>query len=773
MAAVSILRLVLLAAWYSAMIALSDRRTYIIHMDETKVMELKNSNKHPHKWYESILESVTKLGAETDQDQDALTPEILYTYENAMTGFAAKLTTRQFEALSMIDGFLFGNLDGIRTPHTTYSPRFLGLDWGKGLWNGSHLGSDVIIGVVDTGIWPEHPSFHDSGLSRVPSRWKGTCEKGFNFSSSNCNKKLIGARFYLKGYEATYGRIDDTYKFRSARDSGSHGTHTASTAAGNVVPDANLFGLARGVAHGISYASRIAAYKVCWRQGCTNSDVAAAIDQSIADGVDILSLSLVGDPIPYYQDPPLIAALGASRKGIFVSFAAGNDGPTPSTVCNTVPWVATVGASSLDRTFAGQVTLSNGIILKGASIYSGRRTKTKQLPLVYKETAGGTGAEFCTHGSLSSELVKDKIVLCQRGINYRTQKGSVVKSAGGAAMLLLNSPEWGEELIADAHVLPASFLRALDSEAIQGFLISNKSLTASISFLGTQYGARAPVIASMSSRGPNSVDPYVIKPDIVAPGIDILAAWSPIASLTDLNSDKRRADFNIVSGTSMSCPHVSGVAALIKSVHSDWSPAAIKSAIMTSAHSHDNKGHLISDASVFKGNKLATPFGLGAGHVNPERALDPGLVYDILPEDYLDYLCSINYTDAQVAVFAGRKYKCPSGVYQPGDLNYPSFAVIFAAGKTEKTTVTYRRTLTNVGKGKVRYRVFFEEPKGVDVVVEPTVLYFKSPREKLTYNVSFSEAGTTICRKGASVFGSLTWVAGKYSVRSPIAVTWL
>ncbi|XP_074271238.1 subtilisin-like protease SBT1.1 [Silene latifolia] len=182
--------------------------------------------------------------------QAALIPELLYTYETAITGFAAKLTTRQFESLSNIDGFLFGNLDGIRIPHTTYSPHFLGLDSGKGLWNGSHLGSDVIIGVVDTGIWPEHPSFHDSGLSRVPSRWKGTCEKGFNFSSSNCNKKLIGARFYLKGYEATYGRIDEKYKFRSARDSDGHGAHTA---AGNVVPDANLFVLAQGVASGITY----------------------------------------------------------------------------------------------------------------------------------------------------------------------------------------------------------------------------------------------------------------------------------------------------------------------------------------------------------------------------------------------------------------------------------------------------------------------------------------------------------------------------------------
>ncbi|KAL9228962.1 hypothetical protein vseg_004486 [Gypsophila vaccaria] len=748
-------------------IALSDRRTYIVHMDESKVLELTSFNKRPHELYESILDSITELAS------DESTPELLYTYETAMTGFAAVLTSEQCLRLSSIDGFVYAAVDGLRTPQTTYSPRFLGLELGKGLWNGSVIGSDVIVGVIDTGIWPEHESFSDFGLPKVPVRWKGACENGVNFSSLNCNKKLIGARYFFKGYEAIHGRIDKSVEILSARGSDGHGTHTASTAAGSVVQGANLFGMAQGVASGISHRSRIAAYKVCWKNGCTDSDTTAAIDQSLADGVDTLSISLVGDPIPYYQDPVLVAAFGASQKGVFVSFAAGNDGPTPSTVANAAPWVTTVGASSLDRNFLSQVVLNNGKTLKGTSIYSGDTRTIKDLPVVYKETAGHKGAEFCINGSLSPKLVKDKIVLCQRGINYRTEKGLVVKSAGGAAMLLFNSPEFGEELVADPHVLPAVSLGISEGEEIKGFLIANTSLTASISFLGTHYGARAPVVAAMSSRGPSIVDPYVIKPDIVAPGIDILSAWPPVASITDLDSDKRRAHFNIISGTSMSCPHVSGVAALIKSVHRGWSPAAIKSAIMTSAHVHDNKGHLISDASTFKGNKLGTPFGFGSGQVNPERASDPGLVYDIKGTDYLHYLCSINYTDAQVTVLARTKYRCPNGTFhQPGDLNYPSFAVAFDAEKTVQTVLTYRRTVTYVGTHMVKFEVTVVEPKGVNVVVKPKALHFKKLGEKMTYKVSFTESGKTVYQKGASSFGSLTWVGGKFSVRSPIAVTW-
>ncbi|KAL9234426.1 hypothetical protein vseg_009298 [Gypsophila vaccaria] len=768
----SFILLTTLAAVMSTVLA--DRRTYIIHTDETKVGILKGQSQE---WYEIILGSVEKEAAYDSVDEEALAPELLYTYETTMTGFAAKLTSLQYQSLSNVDGVLFAAPDELLNLHTTYSTHFLGLEIGKGLWNESSLVTDVIVGVLDTGIWPEHVSFNDRGLSGVPSNWRGTCEKGTNFSTSNCNKKLIGARAFLKGYEAINGRINETDDFRSARDSNGHGTHTASTAAGNVVHGASLFGNGFGVASGMRFTSRIAAYKVCWEAGCASSDILAAIDQAVADGVDVISMSLGGLPRPYYRDSMAIAAFGAVQKGVFMSNSAGNSGPIPSSVGNMAPWMMTVAASYTDRSFPTKVKLSNGKTFKGASLYSGVR-KTKQLPLAYKETAGSSiRAAFCLNGTLSPSLVNGKIVLCERGITSRTEKGFVVKSAGGAGMLLLNSPIEGEELFGDAHVLPATILGASAARTIKAYYTLNKNLSASISFLGTQYGARAPVVAAFSSRGPSLVDPNVIKPDITAPGVNILAAWPPITPPTELKSDRRRVLFNIISGTSMSCPHLSGIAALIKSVHKDWSPAAIKSAIMTTAYTHDNRGHLISDTFVSNGTRSATPFAFGSGHVHPEKASDPGLVYDITGEDYLHYLCSIGYTDAQVTILARKNYTCPAtekGIrLQPGDLNYPSFAVIFEPGRPGKSTFTYKRTVTNVGTSKIKYTVFVKKPKGVKVVVKPKVLNFKAQGEKLSYKVTFQGSGEEVTTRGYSSFGFLNWVGGRYSVRSPIAVTYL
>lgn len=255
MATMRMLWLILLCLVAATTIASADRTTYIIHTDESKVVELKSLNKQPREWYEGILNSIKKPASQDDEDEESLAPELLYTYETTMSGFAAKLTTKQYRSLTDIDGVLSVAPDMMLSLHTTYSTHFLGLEPGRGLWNKSSLVSDVIVGVLDTGIWPEHISFQDKGLTQVPSRWKGTCEKGTNFSATNCNKKLIGAKAFFKGYEAINGRINGTDEFRSARDSNGHGTHTASTAAGNAIPGASLFGMAKGIASGMRYFS--------------------------------------------------------------------------------------------------------------------------------------------------------------------------------------------------------------------------------------------------------------------------------------------------------------------------------------------------------------------------------------------------------------------------------------------------------------------------------------------------------------------------------------
>ncbi|XWS45989.1 hypothetical protein CRYUN_Cryun14cG0026500 [Craigia yunnanensis] len=746
--------------------ASADKQTYIVRMDKTMITNTYNSLGNSKPWHEAVLDSVADVTSQEEQELEATPPELLYSYETAFFGFAAKLSAKQLESLKKIDGFVSAIPDKMLSLHTTRSPQFLGLQGSKGLWHSSDLQSDVIIGVVDTGIWPEHVSFQDHGMPPVPARWRGTCEKGTKFSPSNCNKKLIGARSFYGGYLAAGNKINETEQYLSARDTSGHGTHTASTAAGNLVENANLFGLANGSAAGMRYTARIAVYKVCWRgSGCTSVDILTAMVQAIEDGVDVLSLSLVSvsEAEPYYQDYLAIASFLAFKSGIFVTFSAGNSGPYKYTAVNTAPWIMTVAASTIDRSFPTTVKLGNGQTFEGSSFYTGKATKL--LPIVYGTTAGGEGAEYCIPGLLNPKLVKGKIVICERGFFSLAEKGEQVKLAGGVGMLIVSTE--GEDLATKVHILPATLLGASASKAVRKYVNSTKAPTASIAFKGTTYGSRAPKVAVFSSRGPNLVGPDVIKPDVTAPGVDILAAWPAGTSPTRLKQDKRRVLFNIISGTSMACPHVSGIAALLKSKHRNWSPAAIKSALMTTAYTIDNRGKPIADLANYGS---ATPFALGSGHVDPIKASIPGLIYDITAENYIYYLCSLNYNYSQISLFV-EGFICPEkATMEPGDLNYPSFAVNFKR-KAQNITVTYKRTVTNVGIPRSSYKVLVEEPKGVSVIVKPKILSFKKLGEKLSYKVSFIGLSRkkTVAR---SSFGSLMWVSGTYRVRSPIAVTW-
>ena len=236
---------------------------------------------------------------------------------------------------------------------TTRSWDFLDMNYQmpNDLLNKGRYGEDIIIGVVDTGIWPESRSFSDEGYGPVPSRWRGKCQVGQGWDRNNCSRKIIGARFYTAGLdEEELKKVD----YLSPRDAEGHGTHTASTAAGSVVAGASFHGLAAGVARGGAPHARIAVYKALWR-GVDSTDAAllAAIDDAIHDGVDVLSLSLGG-----FGDNSF-GALHAVQKGITVVYAAGNDGPSPQTLENTSPWVITVAASKIDRSFPTVITLGN------------------------------------------------------------------------------------------------------------------------------------------------------------------------------------------------------------------------------------------------------------------------------------------------------------------------------------------------------------------------------------------------------------------------------
>lgn len=736
--------------------------TYIVHMAKS---EMPASFEHHTHWYDSSLKTVSDSA------------EMMYIYSNAIHGFSTKLTPEQAESLQSQPGVLSVLPELKYELHTTRTPEFLGLGQTTGTIPQSNSESDVIIGVLDTGVWPESKSFDDTGLGPVPGTWKGACESGTNFNSSNCNRKLIGARYFAKGYEATLGPIETSKESKSPRDDDGHGTHTASTAAGSVVSGASLFGYAPGTARGMAPRARIAAYKVCWVGGCFSSDIVAAIDQAIADNVNVLSMSLGGGMSDYFRDSVAIGAFSAMEKGILISCSAGNAGPSAYSLSNSAPWITTVGAGTLDRDFPAFVSLGNGKNFSGVSLYRGNSNAapTALTPFVYAGNASNaTSGNLCMMGTLIPEQVKGKIVMCDRGVNARVQKGAVVKAAGGVGMILANTAANGEELVADSHLLPATSVGQQNADVIKSYLLKDPNPTATILFEGTKVGVQpSPVVAAFSSRGPNSVTPDVLKPDIVAPGVNILAGWSGATGPTGLAIDARRVAFNIISGTSMSCPHVSGLAALLKGAHPEWSPAAIRSALMTTSYTAYKNGQKLQDVAT---GKPSTPFDHGAGHVDPISALNPGLVYDLTVDDYLNFLCALNYSATEINSLAKRSYTCDEKKkYSVRDLNYPSFAVNLegrdGGGTTSTNVVKYTRTLTNVGPPGTYKASVTSESQLVKISVEPETLSFSQANEKKVYTVTFSAVGS-VPENAVNSFGRVEWSDGKHIVGSPIAISW-
>ncbi|KAL2322808.1 hypothetical protein Fmac_027187 [Flemingia macrophylla] len=727
-----------------------ERSTYIVHVAKSDMPEAFEEHEA---WYESSLRSVSELA------------EMMYTYENVIHGYATRLTKEEARLLEGQRGVLAVLPETRYEVHTTRTPLFLGLDKSADMFPDSSSASDVVVGVLDTGVWPESKSFEDTGLGPVPATWKGECEEGTNFTARSCNRKLIGARFFVSGCEAMLGPINETEESRSPRDDDGHGTHTASTAAGSVVSRASLFGYASGTARGMAPLARVAVYKVCWKGGCFSSDILAAIERAILDNVNVLSLSLGGGVAEYFRDNVAIGSFSAMEKGILVSCSAGNAGPTSGSLSNVAPWITTVGAGTLDRDFPAYVSLGNGLNYSGVSLYRGSALPDSPLPFVYAGNAtNATNGNLCLSGTLSPEKVAGKIVLCDRGLTARVQKGSVVKSAGALGMVLSNTAANGEELVADAHLLPASAVGEKAGDAIKNYLFSDPKPTVKILFEGTKVGIQpSPVVAAFSSRGPNSITPQILKPDLIAPGVNILAGWSKSVGPTGLTVDSRRVDFNIISGTSMSCPHVSGLAALIKSAHPEWSPAAVRSALMTTAYTVYKTGAKLQDSAT---GKPSTPFDHGSGHVDPVAALNPGLVYELAVDDYLDFLCALNYSASEISTVAKRKFQCDaSRQYSVTELNYPSFGVVFESGSG---VVKHTRTLTNVGPAGTYKASVTSDTPSVKISVEPQALSFKEG-EKKSFTLTFSSPQQSANAFG---FGRLEWSDGKHVVGSPISINW-
>ncbi|RYR56655.1 hypothetical protein Ahy_A05g022334 isoform B [Arachis hypogaea] len=557
---------------------------------------------------------------------------LIRSYNRSFNGFAAKLTDQEVHDLARMDEVVSVFESKTLKLHTTRSWDFMGFQDKRRRSPGE---SDIIIGVIDTGIWPESDSFSDYGFSPAPKTWKGECAGGNNFT---CNKKIIGARKY----------IDDGGSSSSARDNVGHGSHIASIAAGNKVKDASFYGIAKGIAKGAVPSSRLAVYQVCVTERCVEADILKAFDDAIADGVDLITISLGRqEEVDFKLDVIAIGSFHAMEKGILTVQSCGNSGPSRGTITSVAPWLLSVAASIMDRRIIDKFSLGNGQTLSGRSINS--------------------------FAILKSEAMNDP---------------------------------------------------------------------------------NAPYIADFSSRGPNPLIPEILKPDISAPGVEILAAFSPNANPSGFPGDNRHVKYNIMTGTSMACPHVTGIAAYVKSFHPDWSPAAIKSSIMTTA-------------IPMNGSQDLKNFAYGAGHVNPVKVIDPGLILDLSKDDYVNFLCDIGYDTATVRKISGDNSACSSssGKSLLKDINYPS--IVYQVQLIQPFMVNFTRTVTNVGIANSTYKASVTKISNINITIVPQVLSFKSLGEKQSFSVNVAGGKFS---KPIVLSSSLVWTDEKHRVRIPIIV---
>ncbi|XP_016491507.2 subtilisin-like protease SBT5.4 [Nicotiana tabacum] len=704
---------------------------------------------------------------------------IFYSYKRHINGFAAVLEDDQVEEIQRHPSVISIFLNKARKLHTTHSWEFMMLEKNgvvhpSSLWKKARFGQDIIIANLDTGVWPESESFSDEGFGPIPSRWKGICQNDNTTAGFSCNKKLIGARYFNKGYIASGGNVSASMS--TVRDNDGHGSHTLSTAAGNIVHGARVLGVANGTAKGGSPHARVAAYKVCWPPvdgaGCMDADILKAFDTAIHDGVDVISVSLGGTPSDYLEDGLAIGSFHAVKNGIVVVASAGNDGPDSGTVTNVAPWIITVAASTLDRNIQNSVQLQNGLLLKGTSLSKPTTPEENFYPLISAAQAKAANASTndairCKKGTLDPKKVKGKILACLRGETALIDKGHQAALAGAVGMILCNNKTTGSEIFAIPHVLPAIHVNYTDGVQVFEYIASSKDPRAYITTPETVLRTKpAPFMASFSSTGPNSVTPQILKPDVTAPGVDIIAAYSEAANPTEEDYDKRKTSFNMISGTSMSCPHVAGVVGLLKSLHPDWSPAAIRSAIMSTARTRDNTGNPMRDETE---KDKATQFNYGAGHMRPNRAMNPGLVYDLTVNDYLDFLCSLGYNQKNITKFSGTRstYQC----HKKHGLNLLDFnnPAITIPNISPSAPVTITRTLKNVGSPGV-YAANVRLPRRMfSVSVEPSVLMFDHIGQEKSFKLTIEVKDAKAVKDGY-VPGELLWTDRLHYVRSPIAV---
>ncbi|MEM8618835.1 MAG: S8 family serine peptidase [Actinomycetota bacterium] len=670
----------------------------------------------------------------------------VYTY--ALNGFEAELTPQQAIDLANQPDVMSVSPNEYRQLETYNTPSFLGIDQPGAAWDIGYTGTDVVIGVIDTGIWPEHESFADDGsyapldgFADLPCEF-GNAAYNPDDAPFECNNKLLGARDMRTKYIEEVG----PETFYSARDYNGHGTHVAGTAAGNAVMG-DVGGFELGELSGVAPDARVIAYSACGDWGCVVSDLLEAIDTAVADGVDVINYSIGGEPS--LNGPDDIAFLNAAAANVWTATSAGNSGPGGGTVGGpaTVPWVTSVGASTHDRSFVSTASLGDGTSVSGASITAGTPSR---LPLV---DAADFGNELCNPAVRFDPGIEDAIVLCWRGEIARVDKSLAVAQQGGAGMILANVAD-GDTLDIDAHMIPSVHVDAESGIHVADYIAAAGDDAVALLGDAAPAPSQGSVMAGFSSRGENDAAPDIIKPDITAPGVNIMAGTSPFQSIGPAGEL-----YSPMSGTSMSSPHVAGVFAVLREANPDWTAAMAKSAVMTTARQDVTK----EDAAT-----QADPFDMGAGHIDPSGSpsadgslFNPGLVYDADYTDYRAFLC-----EAAPGTFPDDWATCNWLIdlgysTSPTDLNVPSIGVSSVDGP-----VTVQRAVTSVADETLTFDAVVDAPQGYLVDVSPSQIEL-APGESATFDIEITPPRG---QSGDWQFGSLSWVSGDFDVSSPIAV---
>lgn len=605
--------------------------------------------------------------------------QAFHRYRNALNGFATRLTAEEARELRNMPRVVSVRLDEIQHLTTDSGPAWIGADKihdGSAGYPASG-GENIVAGVFDTGINWDHPAFQDPGEGKPSGSgdWDHVnpyvSQLGLCFKSQvHCNDKLVGVYDFVVDDPGTETTEENT----NGKDNIGHGSHTSSVVAGNPGYDFAPLG-------GVAPNANIISYRVCFKgdpddsedDGCQGSAILKAIDQALADGVDVVNYSIGGDAEDPWQ--PYTSAYGflnLRSAGIFVATSAGNDGPGPGTVGSpaNAPWLMSVGAASHDRIFAnvlenmtgGDTTAPDD--LYGASLTTGIGITKIVHAKDYGNALCGTGeAELqatCAGNSgvasnpFAAGTFNGEIVVCDRGTYGRVEKGKNVKTAGAAGFILANTADSPQTVVADEHCLPAIHLGRADGDKLRSWLATGTGHRGSISDSSLMHLPQAgDVLADFSSRGPNG--PYasdVMKPELIAPGVDILGASS--------TGD----GYYLANGTSFSSPHVAGAAALIKSVHPDWTPSQIASSLVLTATPELAVDY---DGSIADINKR------GAGRPRLDLAVNAGLYL----EETRDHFIAAN----------------PESGGQPKNLNLPGLV------DTSCLSCSFVRSVTDLAGG--------------------------------------------------------------------------